>query len=108
MSIPVESGKCEFLVIRGVDGLDPITVVFRDAGAERGELIITVWGKAWSAYWGAMGTNTVREFVETCGVDYITSKLIDHSRKNLKRDTDYLERIVRAIKISLEAMRAAA
>ncbi len=102
MSIPIEAGSCEYIVVRGVKGLDPVTAVFRDAGPGRGELIVACYGKSWSAYWGAMGDETVKEFVRTCNRGYICNKLTDYSKRQTKSDLEYLERIVDAVKGAIQ------
>lgn len=79
--------------------LDPITVILQDDGPGRGRIIIECWGKAWSAYWGAMGTRTLKEFVLSCDRAYIETKLSPERLK--KADAAYLKRIVAAV---LEAL----
>jgi hypothetical protein len=102
MTIPLETGSCEYMIVRGAKALDPVCAIFRDAGPQCGELTVTCYGRAWTAYWGAMGDQTVKEFVHSCGRDYICNKLTDYTRKQTKSDGEYLERIVTALKEALE------
>lgn len=81
-------------------GLDPITVFLRDKSPRKGSITITCFGQAWTAYWGAMGCNHVREFVLSCGDDYVANSL-SPSRKTTKREDAYLLRIVKAVREAL-------
>jgi hypothetical protein len=76
--------------------LDDITIFFQDFELGKGRIVVECYGEAWSAYFGAMGGQTIRQFVETAGPDYLTNKL---SRPKQTKATDkYLRRIVDAIK----------
>lgn len=79
-----------------VDGLDPVTVVLQDLGRGRGRMLIECWGNAYSAYWGAMGEQTIGQFVSGCSLDYLVSKLIPTDRRVLKREEKRLTTILRA------------
>lgn len=96
-----QTGVCDYMVIRGANGLDPVTAIFRDDGDGKGQLVVTCSSQSWNAYWSAMGDNSVREFVHSCGRDYIVNKLTDYSRKQTKADERYLEKIVDVIKGAL-------
>jgi hypothetical protein len=78
--------------------LDPILVVFHDLGPGCGRLLLECYGWAWSTYWGGMGGKTVREFVESCGTDYIENRLTNGQRRATKQEIEYLRRIVKAVK----------
>lgn len=78
---------------------DPITVFFQDFELGKGRIVVECYGEAWSAYFGAMGGNTIRQFVQTAGPDYLTNKL---SRPKQSKTTEkYLHRLVEAIKADL-------
>lgn len=62
-------------VLTELDKLDPVTMVLEDFGAGKGKLTIDCYGKAWTAYWGAMGSETIAEFINTADVDYLANKL---------------------------------
>jgi hypothetical protein len=88
-------------------GLDPIDVYFKDIDLGKGHVTITCYGSAWTSYFGAMGNRTVRQFVVDADVGYLVNKMgIAPLLKSRKRDTDYLSRIILAVKAEL-AQRAA-
>lgn len=62
-------------VLSDLDKLDPVTMILEDFGPGKGKLTIDCYGKAWTAYWGAMGSETIAEFINTADVDYLASKL---------------------------------
>jgi len=64
------------LTITDVERLDPINVIFKDYGPQRGKVTIEVCGDAWSYFWGAMGEgHTVKSFFLKADSDYIVRKL---------------------------------
>jgi len=78
---------------------DAITVFFQDFEPGKGRMVLECYSQAWATYWGAMGGQTVREFVKTAGPDYLVNKL---SRpKMTKTEEKYLRRLVEAVKRSL-------
>lgn len=87
----------ETIRIDGAPALDPITVVFRDAEPGRGGIIVDCYGKAWSAFWGGMGNQTVKQFVASTGPDYLMNRLWRDGEKRTKREEEYLMRITTAI-----------
>lgn len=89
--------KTESVTISGAPALDPVTVVFRDEGPSRGGIIVECYGKAWAAFWGGMGSNTVRQFVATCDVEYLAEKLRRSDEKRTKANDAYLLRIALAV-----------
>lgn len=84
------------------DTLDPVTVFLQDFGGGSGRLVVECWCTAWSAYWGAMGSASVREFVLEAHPEYIATRMLPQDRKRLKRDEAYLLRIVKVVQ---QAMR---
>jgi len=84
------------------DKLDPVTVFLQDFGGGCGRMIVECWCTAWSAYWGAMGSASVREFVLEAHPEYIATRMLPQDRKHLKRDEAYLLRIVKVVQ---QAMR---
>lgn len=93
--------QTETIVITGAPALDPITVVFRDAGPSRGGIIVECYGKAWAAFWAGMGSKTVREFVAACDAEYLATKLWRENEKRTKATETYLLRITTAIRSAL-------
>src|SRR5271170_1478105 len=86
-------------VVPTAPSLDEITIFFQDFDIGKGRVVVECYGEAWSAYFGAMGSMTIRQFVQTAGPDYLTNKL---SRpKQTKTTEKYLRRIVEAIKADL-------
>lgn len=81
--------------------LDPVTVFLQDFGGGCGRLIVECWCTAWAAYWGAMGTLNVREFVLDAHADYIAGRMHPQDRKHLKRDEAYLLRIIKVVQQAL-------
>lgn len=57
------------------DGLDPVIVITDDIEPGKGSIVITCYGKAWTAYWGGMGDKTVVEFFRSCTDDYLSGCL---------------------------------
>ncbi len=93
----IEQIKTETILITGAPGLDPVVVVFRDEGPSRGGIIVECYGQAWSAFWGGMGSKTVREFVASCDSDYIANKLWRTGDRRTKRTEEYLVKIASAV-----------
>lgn len=88
--------------IPAMNGLDPITVILRDFAREHGQIIVSCYGQAWTAYWAAMGDRDIRQFLLDCETGYIVNKL------GAKRhDFDYVSRIVEVIKTHLPVTAAA-
>lgn len=99
----VETANVEAFTIFDDDGkskLDPILVILQDFGGGQGRIVLECWGAAWSAYWGAMGTDTtLRRFVTGTTVDYLVNRLLPtHMRTQRKRDAAYLKRVVEAVR----------
>jgi len=71
----VEKSKVQKFKITEVKNLDPVNVFLEDFEPGKGEIIIECYGKAWSVYWGAMGSKPISVFF--CYVDnnYIIGKL---------------------------------
>jgi len=84
--------------------LDPIRVITEDIEPGKGRIIVSCYDAAWTAYWGAMGNNTVRQFVMGCDAGYIADNLI-RSMETAKGEQRlaYLERIAGAIKAAFRA-----
>lgn len=81
--------------------LDPVLVVLRDIPPSAGQLVVTCWGRSWSASWNAMGQQTVAQFVAHSPPEYLVEKL---SRDNLRDSEEkYLGRIVAATQAGVQA-----
>lgn len=95
----IEKSNTDTMLISDIDALDPVTVFFEDYGENRGRLSIVCYGKAWTAYWGSMGSS-LKEFVRDMNYDYIAGKLYDNS--NPCDNWIYLCRIVKAVQEALK------
>ena len=85
----VSKEKVTKLKISGAKSLDPVTVIVDDLGPEQGKIIIECYGKAWSAYWGAMGAGGLAEFFCGCDNDYIIRKMLtDTHQTDFNKITD--------------------
>ncbi|MET4817761.1 hypothetical protein, partial [Endozoicomonas lisbonensis] len=58
-----------------LERLDPVTFITEDLGNQRGKLTVDCFGEAWTAYWGAMGCDSVAEFIDSCDRYYLAGKL---------------------------------
>ena len=77
--------------------LDPITVMLRDLGGQ-GQIVVECYGAAWSAWFGAIGSATLRQFLAGCDEHYLGGKLANNTtRKTIKREEDYVRDITRAV-----------
>jgi hypothetical protein len=97
----VEAQQVQQLTIHSV-GLDPIRVVIDQFGeGQQGMITITCYGRAWTAYWGAMATRSVREFFVSCDVPYLVGCLVRGMTPTAKRfvasDEAYIARIVASV-----------
>lgn len=88
-------------IIKGAPQLDPITVIVRDFELGRGQIIIECYGRAWAAYWGAMGGVNLATFFINCGADYLANRLRPAGIRITKAEQEYLVRIVRAVQDAL-------
>jgi hypothetical protein len=79
--------------------LDPITVVLQDVAPGKGRLIIECYGRAWTAFWGAMGDSCIEEFVLDVNAEYIANRM--GIPKETKSDKAYLLRIVQSVQAAL-------
>lgn len=78
-------------------GLDPVYAYFDDIGPGQGRVILVCWDMAYTAYWGAIGERTVKEFFAGCGVDYIMGNLMGRHYKQGAVDQGYLKKIVQSV-----------
>ena len=71
----IESAQVTKLTLSDLDRLDPISVITEDIANGRGKIIFECYGKAWCAYWGGMGDNTIAEFFCSCDEHYIAKNV---------------------------------
>lgn len=89
-------------------GLDEVSAYFEDLGGGAGRVILVCWDMAYTAYWGAMGDRTVKQFFAGCGVDYITGRMSGRHYKQGKIDQHNLDRVVKAVHDHLNLKQEAA
>ena len=94
--------------ISEMSGLDATAVFWCDYGQHRGSVTITCYpsGRAWTARFGGMPSDTIREFFLCADADYLVNKL-GYAPTLKERNTDmvYLRRIVDAVKAALNVLR---
>lgn len=98
----------EKITIPASKGLDPVSAYFDDIGAGQGRIILVCWDMAYTAYWGAMGDRTVKQFFAECGVDYLMNNMHGRHYKRGAVDNQYLTRIVTAVHNHLHTKELAA
>ena len=95
----------QLLTITDVPGLDTIRVYLEDYEPGRGRITISCYGRAWTAYWGGMYQATLKQFVPSCGADYIRDNLVrgmeQRMARTLKAENAYLLRVVEAVQEAL-------
>ncbi len=86
----------EKITIPAQPGLDGVFAYFDDIAKGEGRVILVCWDMAYTAYWGAMGDRTVKQFFIGCDVDYIASRMSGRHYKRGIVDQKYLEKIINA------------
>lgn len=85
--------------------LDPIRAYFDDIGPGYGQLTLVCYGKAWSAYFGGTGADSVQDFVMKVSKDYLVSKLYNEQfSRTTKKEIEYLGRVVQAVQNELDRL----
>jgi hypothetical protein len=97
--------KVEAFTIFDRPALDPVTVILQDFGGS-GRIIIECYGLAWSTYFGAIGTETLRQFIATAGKDYLANRIWPPKQRRTKADYGYVERIVEAVQTAIREQQA--
>lgn len=101
----VEQKQVTQLTISDATDLDPISVVIEDSAPGHGQIIITCYGRSWTAYWGGMSGDTLAQFFIRVSAGYIVPCLVRGMARTLrsdeKREEAYLLRIVEAVQAAL-------
>ncbi len=101
----IERSSINMLTITEAPALDRIKVVTEDFGPGQGQITIVCYGRAWTAYWGGMGSGDVTQFVISMSTGYIVENLLRGMQAGLKKDSKnefrYLGRIVAAVQEAL-------
>lgn len=100
--------RIEKITVPAQPGLDPVFVYFEDMDNGQGRVVLICWDMAWTAYWGAMGDRTIKQFFTEAGVDYIVGNLHGQFYKRGAVAQKYMEKIVRAVHSHLQAQKVAA
>lgn len=79
--------------------LDPIHVFWQNLQPGQGYCTILCYGLAWTVYFGAMNGKTIQEFFSDASTEYLVGKM--SGVKALKRDQEYIGRIIEAVKMYL-------
>ncbi len=95
----------EAFEIDASNGVDPIQVFWQDVAVGKGAVTINCYGCAWTVYFGAMGTDTIRSFFADVDVGYLVTKMgNNHPLKQTKQADKYLARIIANIQQSLKVV----
>lgn len=90
----IDLGQVREIRIPARNKLDPISVFVQDQAAGRGRIVVTCYGNAWQAFWGAMGDRTVMQFVAQCDPDYVAGSMLQGRQTRIaKHERDYATRI---------------
>lgn len=94
---------CNWQIVVDPEGkLDQITVFWLDFGNFKGSVTIICYGCAWTAYFGGMPAESIREFFQAADTGYLCSKLgITPLLKQRAKDLAYLGRIIEVVKLEL-------
>jgi len=71
----IESNQVTMLNLTDLHRLDPVKVITNDIEEGKGSIIITCYGKAWTAYWGGMSKRKVSQFFIDANTDYLAENL---------------------------------
>lgn len=100
--------SADAMMITDAPGLDAIHVYWVDVEPWKGYVTITCYGSAWTAYFGGMSGQTIREFFASADTGYLVSKMgITPHLKGTKRDHAYLGKIIDAVRRAIQEARAA-
>lgn len=81
----------------GKGALDPVNVILRDFGGS-GQVIVECYGAAWAAWFGAIGSRSLRAFLADCSEHYLADKLVCQTvRQPKKREEAYVVHVARAV-----------
>lgn len=93
--IPVE--QSQGYIVRDVNILEPVTIILFDHAPGKGMVVVECYGDAWSAYFGAMPDNCLREFLARVDSDYLAGRMTSHMHKQRKGQQAYVRRIATAV-----------
>ncbi len=73
----------EKLILTDLENLDPVIVMLDDMKPGIGSITICCFGKAWTAYWGAMGEQRIAEFFTSSNVSYLADRMTTVSSSDI-------------------------
>ena len=86
--------------------LDPIHVILRDCGGS-GQIIVTCFSSSWTQWFGAIGQQSLRDFIAQCDHGYLADKLLcNTSQKFNYVTTNWVHQIARAVIDSMKVQAA--
>ena len=71
----IQKSQITKITITDIPQLDNIALYLEDYKIGQGKITITCFNESWSYYWGAMGNNTLAEFIIDCDNHYLSGKL---------------------------------
>ncbi len=78
--------------LSNLKALDPVFFTLENFGSGQGKITIDCYGKAWSGYFGSMGTDCIADFLSGCDEFYVAGKLSDESSSIV--DYDKLSEVI--------------
>lgn len=101
----IDLGQVREIRIPARNNLDPISVFVQDQAAGRGRIVVTCYGNAWQAFWGAMGDRTVMEFVAQCDADYVAGNMLQGRQTRIaKHEREYAARVAAEVIAEFRAL----
>ncbi len=82
----ITNSQIDRILLTDLKGLDPIAIILIDHSQGQGSIIITCYGKAWTAFWGGMGPLKVADFVLSCDEYYLAKNLSSDSANEIDYD----------------------
>lgn len=94
------------LLITGVPGLDPVKVAtFHSVGPyQGGSVVIICYNRAWTAYFGNTGAETLEQFIVTSDEGYLLENLLwnqERLKRVQKTENAWLLQIIQVVKAAL-------
>lgn len=90
----IEHSNVKKMMLTELDRLDPISVIAENFDEGQGKITITCYGKSWTAYWGAMGEQTISEFFRTADNQYLMGYLSPSTDSKIY-DEDKIEELAK-------------
>lgn len=78
--------QVNLITLSNLNSLDPIMVVINDIEPGKGSIIISCFGRSWTAFWPGMGIRTVSQFFCDADEYYLSGCLSDISNSVIDYD----------------------